>query len=191
MGENCNDSRYMCTLGNIWFIEVQKQHIPVYFEKQHSPEHANSLTSLLMNSCFAGTLHVLSIIVQRPVYKSYWNIYTMFCTTKMKNTWHQQKHYIAYCKKVFFSICVIYATELSLKDRTDEVMCNIKQGLVLLKKYCLLLSDVINSIRSNQSKHSLRKIPYPNFYPCTYQTLLRLPVWHKKRIGPKASIKIQ
>jgi len=97
----------------------------------------------------------------------------------MKNTCYQQKHYIAYCKNFF--LFVWYATERPHKDRTDEVMCNIKQGLVLLKKYYLLLSDVINSIRSNQSKHSLRKIPYPNFYPCTYQTLLRLPVWHKKK----------
>jgi hypothetical protein len=106
----------------------------------------------------------------------------MFCTTKMKSTWHQQKHYIAYCKKFF--LFVWYATELSLKDKTDETIGNIEQGLILLKKYYLRLNDVINSIRSLQSKHSLCKIewynPYPNFHPCTYQTLLRLPVWHKK-----------
>jgi len=84
-----------------------------------------------------------------------------------------------------FFLFVWYATERPHKDRTDEVMCNIKQGLVLLKKYYLLLSDVINSIRTPQCKHSLCKIewynPYPNFHPCTCQTLLRLPVWHKKK----------
>lgn len=59
----------------------------------------------------------------------------MLGTTKMNNTWKQQKHSIDYCKKF-----VYYATELSIEDKLDGG--NIKQDLISSEELlAVLFSD--------------------------------------------------